>query len=84
MQSELSSLSNRVLLAGPYGCDLYQAALLQALAHELGAVLLTYEKSSLGLEHKAAGQLPAGSMEGADDGRVIDMIMMMASNVRWC
>lgn len=39
----LPSMSNKVLLTGPYGSDIYQQKLVRALARDMGARLLVYD-----------------------------------------
>ncbi|GFR45663.1 hypothetical protein Agub_g7075, partial [Astrephomene gubernaculifera] len=47
--SDLPCMSPRVLLVGPYGSELYQQALVSALAASCGAQLLVLDRAALGL-----------------------------------
>ena len=51
--SELSSMSPRILLTGPYGSNRCQEAIFRALAKEMGSKLLVYDRAMLGLECEA-------------------------------
>ena len=48
--SELSNMSPKILLTGPYGSNKCQEAIVHALAKEAGSRILIYDQAALGLE----------------------------------
>ncbi|KXZ51556.1 hypothetical protein GPECTOR_12g519 [Gonium pectorale] len=59
--ADLAPMSPRVLLSGPYGSDLYQRALVSALAAACGARLLVFDRTALGLDEVAAAATAAAA-----------------------
>ena len=62
--ASLPSMSPCVLLCGPYGSELYQSALVSALALACKARLLVMDRWQLGLDSAAS----AAAAEGGEDG----------------
>lgn len=72
--SSLPSMSNKVLLSGPFGSDIYQEKLVRGLAKDMGAQLLVYDHTQLLADvtneeerEDKAGQ-PGGALPGLLDG----------------
>jgi hypothetical protein len=59
LTTELPSTSQRIMLSSPHGSDIYQEAVVQALAKHCQARLLVYDRVAL----KVGGDDPVGSSD---------------------